>query len=62
MAHEIKNILFVCVCVCGGGGGGGGGCGMGEVVHLFQTLCVGGGVGDKEGDSLISNCIEKFSQ
>ena len=53
----------MCVCVCGGGGGGKG---TGEVIHLFQTLCVWGGGGvrgrwvevDGEGDSLISNYIE----
>ena len=33
--------------------------GTGEVIHLFQTLCVWrGGEGDEEGDSLISNCID----
>ena len=61
--HKIKNSLW---CVCEEGGEG-----PGEVIHLFQqTLCVwvggGGGVGrwgrDWEGDSLISNCIEKSSQ
>ena len=45
--------------------------GTGEVIHLFQTVCVGGWwggggeggrEGDWEGDSLISNCIEKSSQ
>ena len=64
MAHDIKLII----CVCGGGEGGGRGVGekwTGVVIHLFQTLCVSGrgvGEGDWEGDSLISNCIEKSSQ
>ena len=59
MAHEIKNIL--CVCVWGGGGGRGkSGKGTREVIHLFQTVCEG--VGNREGDSLISICIEKSSQ
>ena len=52
MAHEIKNILCGCVWVGGrgvGGGGrgvsGGGEKGTGEVIHLFQTVRGGGGVG-----------------
>ena len=69
MVEEIKNSLL-CVCVWGGGGGGGGGGARpGEVIHLFQTVCGvcgaewwGAGEEDWEGDSLISNCIEKSSQ
>ena len=49
------------MCVLGGGGKG-----TGEVIHLFQTVCGEGGGGrgkrDGEGDSLISNCIEKSGQ
>ena len=48
--HEIKNIHFLCVVR-----GREKGKGTGEVIHLFQTVCVrnGGGEGDWEGDSLI---------
>ena len=61
MTHEINSIL------CVGVGGGRGAKGTGEVIHLFYfKLCVWGGVGeeggDREGDSLTSNCIEKSNQ
>ena len=54
-----KNI----VCVWGGGEGGVGGVkGTGEVIHLFQTVCVWGRGRERGRDSLISNCTEKSSQ
>ena len=57
MVHKLKNILL-CVCERKGVGEG-----TGELIHLFQTVCWGGvEEGDWEGDSLISNCIEKSSQ
>ena len=56
------------MCVEGGGrrrlkGAGEREKGTGELIHLFQTLCVGEGGGGRgephwEGDSVISNCIE----
>ena len=50
----------MCRCVCRWVGEGGEK-GTGEVIHLFQTVW-GEGEGNWEGDSLISNCIEKSSQ